>query len=152
MGLTGLVRGLQTEELNKEVASNTEMIQTSKTEITDLRRTLQGLEIELQSQLSMVGPPIPPPGHSPAQLGLCHRPWLIKSRGSQASSQGVLCTPFNTRLHARGIFLPGLMWGLLTTPPPESRAGELAGGDGVPLCHAAAADPGAHRRPGGPAE
>uniref|UniRef100_A0A2K6FTG6 Keratin 15 n=1 Tax=Propithecus coquereli TaxID=379532 RepID=A0A2K6FTG6_PROCO len=30
----------KTEELNKEVASNTEMIQTSKTEITDLRRTL----------------------------------------------------------------------------------------------------------------
>ncbi|XP_045382467.1 keratin, type I cytoskeletal 15 [Lemur catta] len=43
----------KTEELNKEVASNTEMIQSSKTEITDLRRTLQGLEIELQSQLSM---------------------------------------------------------------------------------------------------
>ncbi|XP_073901809.1 keratin, type I cytoskeletal 15 isoform X1 [Castor canadensis] len=44
----------KTEELNKEVVSNTEMIQTSKTEITDLRRTMQGLEIELQSQLSMV--------------------------------------------------------------------------------------------------
>ncbi|XP_004434550.1 PREDICTED: keratin, type I cytoskeletal 15 [Ceratotherium simum simum] len=42
----------KTEELKKEVASNTEMIQTSKTEITDLRRTMQGLEIELQSQLS----------------------------------------------------------------------------------------------------
>ncbi|XP_008567736.1 PREDICTED: keratin, type I cytoskeletal 13 isoform X2 [Galeopterus variegatus] len=40
-------------ELNKEVSSNAEMIQTSKTEITELRRTLQGLEIELQSQLSM---------------------------------------------------------------------------------------------------
>ncbi|MCJ8737928.1 hypothetical protein PDJAM_G00029730 [Pangasius djambal] len=39
--------------LSKEVAVSTETIQTSKTEITDLRRTLQGLEIELQSQLSM---------------------------------------------------------------------------------------------------
>nr|XP_012621234.1 keratin, type I cytoskeletal 13 isoform X1 [Microcebus murinus] len=40
-------------ELTKEVTSSTAMIQTSKTEITELRRTLQGLEIELQSQLSM---------------------------------------------------------------------------------------------------
>uniref|UniRef100_A0A3Q3W1E3 IF rod domain-containing protein n=1 Tax=Mola mola TaxID=94237 RepID=A0A3Q3W1E3_MOLML len=39
--------------LSKEVALSTETIQTSKTEISDLRRTLQGLEIELQSQLSM---------------------------------------------------------------------------------------------------
>ncbi|KAL2086807.1 hypothetical protein ACEWY4_017866 [Coilia grayii] len=39
--------------LSKEVASSTETIQTSKTEMSDLRRTLQGLEIELQSQLSM---------------------------------------------------------------------------------------------------
>ncbi|XP_068119497.1 keratin, type I cytoskeletal 19-like isoform X2 [Hyperolius riggenbachi] len=43
----------KTEELNNEVAVQSEQIQTSKTEITDLRRTLQGLEIELQSQLSM---------------------------------------------------------------------------------------------------
>ncbi|XP_048373236.1 keratin, type I cytoskeletal 19-like [Sphaerodactylus townsendi] len=43
----------KTEELNKEVAVNTEQLQSSKTEITDLRRTFQGLEIELQSQLSM---------------------------------------------------------------------------------------------------
>ncbi|XP_013865635.1 keratin, type I cytoskeletal 19 [Austrofundulus limnaeus] len=41
--------------LSKEVAISTESIQTSKTEINDLRRTLQGLEIELQSQLSMKG-------------------------------------------------------------------------------------------------
>ncbi|XP_038570111.1 keratin 94 [Micropterus salmoides] len=41
--------------LTMEVASSTESIQTSKTEISDLRRTLQGLEIELQSQLSMKG-------------------------------------------------------------------------------------------------
>ncbi|CAJ1052691.1 Hypothetical predicted protein [Xyrichtys novacula] len=43
----------KTEDLTKEVAASTEVIQTSKTEITELRRTLQGLEIELQSQLSM---------------------------------------------------------------------------------------------------
>ncbi|KAI4900596.1 hypothetical protein NFI96_017275, partial [Prochilodus magdalenae] len=39
--------------LTKEVTITTETVQTSKTEITDLRRTMQGLEIELQSQLSM---------------------------------------------------------------------------------------------------
>lgn len=44
----------QTNEINKEVAASTESLSTSKTEITDLRRTMQGLEIELQSQLSMV--------------------------------------------------------------------------------------------------
>uniref|UniRef100_A0A674ISL6 Keratin, type I cytoskeletal 20 n=1 Tax=Terrapene triunguis TaxID=2587831 RepID=A0A674ISL6_9SAUR len=42
----------QTEEVNQEVAINIEQLQTKKTEITDLRRTFQGLEIELQSQLS----------------------------------------------------------------------------------------------------
>lgn len=45
---------IQSASLSKEVAVSTETIQTSKTEISDLRRTLQGLEIELQSQLSMV--------------------------------------------------------------------------------------------------
>ncbi|KAM9491878.1 keratin, type I cytoskeletal 13-like [Salvelinus alpinus] len=45
----------QTKTLNKEVASSTEVLQTSKSEISEIRHTLQGLEIELQSQLSMKG-------------------------------------------------------------------------------------------------
>ncbi|NXG91939.1 K1C19 protein, partial [Stercorarius parasiticus] len=43
----------KTEELNREVAVNTEQLQSSKSEISDLRQTFQALEIELQSQLNM---------------------------------------------------------------------------------------------------
>ncbi|XP_049715111.1 keratin, type I cytoskeletal 19 isoform X1 [Elephas maximus indicus] len=43
----------RTEELDRQVAVHTEQLQISKTEVTDLRPKLQGLEIELQSQLSM---------------------------------------------------------------------------------------------------
>lgn len=43
----------RTEELNREVTSHSVQIQSSKSEITDLKRTFQSLEIELQTQLSM---------------------------------------------------------------------------------------------------
>ncbi|XP_077170546.1 keratin, type I cytoskeletal 12-like [Paroedura picta] len=43
----------KSRELKSEISSNTEQLQSGKSEITDLRRTLQSLEIELQSQLAM---------------------------------------------------------------------------------------------------
>ncbi|KAM4622529.1 keratin, type I cytoskeletal 19-like [Discoglossus pictus] len=43
----------RTEELNREVVSGSEQLQSVQTEVIELRRTVQTLEIELQSQLSM---------------------------------------------------------------------------------------------------
>ncbi|XP_068607497.1 keratin, type I cytoskeletal 13-like [Brachionichthys hirsutus] len=41
------------EELNKQMVVSTQTLQSSKSEITEIRRTCQSLEIDLQSQLSM---------------------------------------------------------------------------------------------------
>ncbi|PIO35151.1 hypothetical protein AB205_0172130, partial [Aquarana catesbeiana] len=43
----------RTEELNREVSSGSEQLQSVQTEVIDLRHTIQTLEIELQSQLSL---------------------------------------------------------------------------------------------------
>ncbi|XP_041812796.1 keratin, type I cytoskeletal 13-like [Chelmon rostratus] len=45
----------KTAELSKEVAVSTETLQTSKSSIGELRRTLQTVEIKLQSEISMKG-------------------------------------------------------------------------------------------------
>uniref|UniRef100_A0A8C9MYX0 Keratin 12 n=1 Tax=Serinus canaria TaxID=9135 RepID=A0A8C9MYX0_SERCA len=41
------------KEAEAEISTHTEQLQSGKSEITDLKRTLQSLEIELQSQLAM---------------------------------------------------------------------------------------------------
>ena len=48
------VRLLQIEEVNQQVTSSSQDIQTSSHQLTELRREMQNLEIELQAQLSTV--------------------------------------------------------------------------------------------------
>ncbi|XP_063819233.1 keratin, type I cytoskeletal 42-like [Pseudophryne corroboree] len=43
----------RSEELNRQMASGSEQLQSVQTEVIELKRTVQALEIELQSQLSM---------------------------------------------------------------------------------------------------
>lgn len=51
----------QSESLSKEVAINQQSFQASKSEVTELRRTVQSLELELQSLLNAVSVPVSSP-------------------------------------------------------------------------------------------
>lgn len=44
----------QTQELNRQINTSVEETSSNKNEITELKRNLQSLEIELQSQMSLV--------------------------------------------------------------------------------------------------
>ncbi|XP_040292516.1 keratin, type I cytoskeletal 15-like [Bufo bufo] len=45
----------KTEEIRHQMTTDSKEIQTTSTQVTELRRTFQGLEIELQAQMSMKG-------------------------------------------------------------------------------------------------
>ena len=61
----------QTEELNQQVVSSSEQLQCCQTEIIELRRNVNALEIELQAQHSMVS--VLCPGGQPP----IHQAWLL---------------------------------------------------------------------------
>lgn len=121
---------LQTEELNREVAGHTEQLQMSKSEVTDLRRTLQGLEIELQSQLSMVCTPRP--------VGRTLVP-------SQPRAAWAVAVPLPSQE-------PVSTESLSLSLPSESRPGRHTGRNRGPLCSPAGPDPGSDQQHGSPAE
>lgn len=54
-----LLSSSQSDALTKEVATSEMTLQTTSTEVKDTKSQLQALEIELQSQLSMVKPQSP---------------------------------------------------------------------------------------------
>lgn len=77
----------QTEELNKQVVSSSEQLQSYQAEIIELRRTVNALEVELQAQHNLVGV-----GEAPGEEGS----WGGGS-GSPGGPWAVLCSARGAR-------------------------------------------------------
>lgn len=85
----------QTEELNKQVVSSSEQLQSYQAEIIELRRTVNALEVELQAQHNLVGVGEAPGeegswgggGQGPREaLGLCSSSWSSWPPGTACRS------------------------------------------------------------------
>lgn len=86
---------LQSEELSKEVAVSTESLQTSRSEVTEVKRSLQSLEIELQSQLSMVSFYQFLVSFFPVNQQSLKKPYTVISLFQKASLEGTLAETQN---------------------------------------------------------
>lgn len=87
------------EELNQQVATSSEQLQTYQSDIIDLRRTVNTLEIELQAQHSLVSALGGPLFHSPD----CRWP----SVGAGIPERGEAGGPDAATTEARQPFLEG---------------------------------------------
>lgn len=76
---------LQMEELNQQVVTSSEQLQSYQSDIIDLRRTVNTLEIELQTQHSLVSVLM---GSSPPALDARqHGEWVQASRKEEGEEQ-----------------------------------------------------------------
>ena len=76
---------LQMEELNQQVVTSSEQLQSYQSDIIDLRRTVNTLEIELQTQHSLVSVLM---GSSPPALDARqHGEWVQASRKEEGEEE-----------------------------------------------------------------
>lgn len=134
----------QTEELNKQVVSSSEQLQSYQAEIIELRRTVNALEVELQAQHNLVGV-----GEAPGEEGS----WGGGGQGPR-EALGLSCAQL-VGLVASWDRVQKPLGEQACDPGPlaaaEGLSGEHADGDGGPLQLAAGPGAGPDRQRGGSA-